>query len=63
MGIVGLMKARLAAAATARTTLATAVAAAVLAAGTLAAQPLQAQTTLRAVIPGPRRRAARRWPA
>jgi peptide/nickel transport system substrate-binding protein len=50
MGIVGTMKGRMAAVATAHSTLAVAVAATVLAAGALTAQPLQAQTTLRAVM-------------
>ena len=50
MGIVGTMKGRMAAVATAHSTLAAAIAAAVLAAGALTAQPLQAQTTLRAVM-------------
>ena len=50
MGIVGAMKGRLAAAATVRSPLATVMAAAMLAAGTLTALPLQAQTTLRAVM-------------
>jgi peptide/nickel transport system substrate-binding protein len=50
MGIVGTIDGGVVAAKAVRRTLASAIAAAVLAAGALAAQPLQAQTTLRAVM-------------
>ena len=50
MGIVGTSRGRIPAARIVRNTLASAIAATVLAVGALTAQPLQAQTTLRAVM-------------